>query len=122
MRFRLAAACLPALMVAGLLAYPASAQDKAKEPPPGTIKTIVDNDKFKATEVTFKPGQGGAVRERGPRVVRALSSGTMERIYPDGKKDKVEWKTGQVRYFPKETFGNWNVGKTDMVFYIVEPK
>jgi hypothetical protein len=122
MRFRLAAACLPALMVAGLLAYPASAQDKAKEPPPGTTKTIVDNDKIKATEVTFKPGQGSAVRERLPRVVRALSNGTMERIYSDGKKDKVEWKTGQVRYFPKESFGNWNVGKTDVVLFVVETK
>jgi hypothetical protein len=122
MKIRLAFACLPAMLVAGWLAVPASAQDKSKAPPPGTTKTILDNEKVLVTENTFKPGQGGAVRERKPRVVRALSDGTMERIYPDGKTEKVEWKVGQVRYLPKETFGNRNVGKSDVVLFIVEPK
>jgi hypothetical protein len=122
-----------------LAVAPAAAQDKAKAPEkakaapaaadkgkaavtPGTTKTLVENDKVKVTEVTFKPGEGGPARERPPRVVRALSDGTMERTYPDGKTEKVEWKTGQVRYFSKDTFGNKNVGKTDVVLYVVETK
>ena len=138
----IAGVVVPAFLMAGLVAAPVAAQDKAKAPaaaadkkpapaaadkgkaavPEGTTKVILENDKFRVTEVTFKPGQGSAVRERLPRVVRALSGGTMERIYPDGKTEKVEWKTGQVRYLPKESFGNRNVGKTDFVAYIVQPK
>ena len=134
---------LPSFLVATSLAMPVAAQDKPKPAaakadekkaapaadkvdkgavPEGTTKVIVDNDKVRVTEVTFKPGQGGKAQERPPRVTRALSGGTMERTYPDGKTEKVEWKTGQVRYFGKENFGNRNVGKTDVVFYIVTPK
>jgi hypothetical protein len=117
-----------------LLALPAVAQDKKAAPaaaekkaapaavPAGTVKKVVDNDKVLVTEVTFKPGQGSPAQERPPRVVRGLSDGTMERTYPDGKTEKVEWKTGQVRYFAKDNFGNKNVGKTDVVLYIVQPK
>jgi hypothetical protein len=116
-----------------MLVLPAAAQDKKAATatdkkaapaavPAGTVKKIVDNDKVVVTEVTFKPGHGGPVQERPPRVVRALSDGTMERTYADGKTEKVEWKAGQVRYFAKDNFGNKNIGKTDMVLYIVQPK
>ena len=46
----------------------------------------------------------------------------MERAYPDGKKETVEWKAGQVKYFPKETFTNRNVGKTDVVLFVTTLK
>ena len=126
--------CAIALSSGALVAVPAAAQDKkaaapaaekkadAKATPEGTVKVILDNDKYRVTETTFKPGQGSKVQERPARVTRALTDGTMERIYQDGKTEKVEWKAGQVRYFPKEQFGNRNVGKADMVFYIVNAK
>jgi signal transduction protein with GAF and PtsI domain len=116
---------------------PALAQDKAKaaaaEKPKatadakaaagkGTTKTIVDNEKVVVTEVTYKPGEASDMRERGARVTRALSDGTMERVYPDGKKQTVHWKAGEVKYFPKETFQNKNVGKTDMVLFVTTVK
>ena len=123
-----------ALASAALFALPSAAQDKkaaapaaekkadAKAVAEGTTKVVLDNDKYRVTEVTFKPGQGSKVQERPARVVRALVVGTMERNYPDGKKEKIEWKAGQVRYLPKEQFGNVNIGKKDMVFYIVAAK
>jgi hypothetical protein len=124
-----------ALASAVLLAtVPAAAQDKkaaapaaekktdAKAAPEGTNKVILDNDKYRVWESTFKPGQGSKLQERGARITRALTDGTMERTYADGKTEKVEWKAGQVRYFPKEQFGNTNIGKKDMVFYIVQSK
>jgi hypothetical protein len=131
----------PVFLATAFLAAPVAAQDKAKpaakaeekkaapakagekkELPAGTTKVLLDNEKFRVTEVRFKPGEGGPPRERQPRVVRALSDGTMERTYTDGKTEKVEWKTGQVRYLPKDNFGNRNIGKTDVVLYVVEPK
>jgi len=126
---------ISALLAAGLIAMPAMAQDKAKpaamdkpkaaaekKAAEGTTKVVVENDKVRVTEVHFKPGQGSPMGERGNRVVRALTAGTMERTYPDGKKEKVQWKVGEVKYSPKETFSNVNVGKTEVVFFITTLK
>jgi len=122
---------ISALLAAGLIAMPAMAQDKAKpaamdkpkataekKVPEGTSKVLVDNEKVRVTENHLKPGEGSAMGERGIRVVRALTAGTMERTYPDGKKETIHWKAGEVKYLPKETFSNKNVGKAEMVFFI----
>src|SRR6266852_1013277 len=121
---RLAAAVLAATaIVAFVAATTASAQEKKAEAvKQGTIKQVLENEKVKVFEVTYKPGEGSASRERAPRVTHAISGGTMLRMLPDGKTDKREWKTGDTRWFPKETFGNKNVGKTTVKFLVVEPK
>jgi hypothetical protein len=122
-----------------LMTLPAMAQDKAKPADDkkaapaapakadamkeeGTTKVILDNDKVRVTEVTYKPGAGSAMRERGARVTRAMTDGKMERVYPDGKKETVMWKAGESKYFPKETFANKNAGTKDMVLYVVTMK
>jgi hypothetical protein len=110
---------------ATLVTLSAMAQDKKPaeaKMEQGTTKVLVDNDKMVVTEVTYKPGAGSTMRERNARATRALTDGKMERATPDGKKETVEWKAGQVRYFPKETFANKNVGTKDMVLYVVTPK
>ena len=57
------------------------------------------------------------------RVVRALKGGTIERNYPDGKKQKVEWKAGEVKQLGPDTpYVPKNVGKTVVVLYGVEIK
>ena len=131
----------PALLAALFAATPAVAQDKSKAAPEkpkaaadakkadgkaaagkGTTKTILDNEKVVVTEVTYKPGEASDMRERGARVTRALTNGTMERVYPDGKKQTVQWKAGEVKYFPKETFQNRNVGKEDVVLFVTTLK
>jgi curli biogenesis system outer membrane secretion channel CsgG len=122
---------IPMILVAALAAAPVAAQDKAKpasapaakakEASPST-KTLFENDKVKVMETRFKPGEGSEPRERPGRVVRALTDGIMMRTYPDGKTQKVEWKAGETKWFGKESFGNKNVGKTEMVLFIVETK
>jgi mannose-6-phosphate isomerase-like protein (cupin superfamily) len=97
----------------------AAAEKKASE---GMRKVLVDNDKVLVTEVSYKPGEASAMRERGPRVTRALRGGTMERTYADGKKETVEWKAGDVKYSPKGTFVNKNVGKTEVVLFVTTLK
>jgi hypothetical protein len=125
-----------ATALAMLAASPAAAQDKAK-PSADKVKAatpakegskdvapkvLLDNPKVRATEIRYKPGEGGGMRERQPRLTRAVTDGTMERTYPDGKKETVNWKAGEVRWFPKETFSNKNVGKKEIVLFVVEPK
>ena len=124
-----------ALAAAAIFAGTALAQDKPKAaatPTPSKpvapakgeedTKVIVENDKVRVTETRYKPGASSAMRERGVRVTRALSDGTMERTRPDGKKETIHWKAGEVKYSPKDTFANKNVGKTEMVLYTVTLK
>jgi hypothetical protein len=115
-----------------LAATPAAAQDKGKaaasqDKKASAAKTaqkvFVDNDKVKAFEVRYKPGEEGANVKRPARVVRALKGGTLMRIYPDGKTEKTEWKTGEVKWLaPDPVFAPKNVGKTEVVLYVVELK
>src|SRR5712692_788917 len=126
----LAGLLVPAFFVAGVIATPAMAQEKKAEKKmekaaagKAVQKILLDNDKVRVYEVTFKPGAEGANVERPYRVVRALKGGTIERIYPDGKKQKVEWKAGEVKQLgPDAPYVPKNVGKTTIVLYGVEIK
>lgn len=115
---------VPAFMLAGVVAQPAMAQEKAKaEKGKATLTVLLENDKVRVYEVRFKPGDEGANIARPFRVNRALKGGTIMRTYADGKTEKVEWKTGEVKARgPDPVFTPKNVGKTEILFYIVEPK
>ena len=124
---------VPVFVVAGFGMQPAVAQDKAKdmkaakaEKGKAVIKVLHEDDKVRVVEATFKPGDEGPNTARPFRVVRPLKGGTLQRTWADGKIDKLEFKTGEVKaidatgaYTPK------NVGKSDVMLYIVflkEPK
>lgn len=62
------------------------------------INEILVNDKVQVMEVTFKPGAESDSLALPLRVTRALKGGTLTRIFPGGKKEKVKFKTGEVRY------------------------
>jgi hypothetical protein len=105
----------------------ALAQDKKadKGAPKATIKVLQENDKVRAFETTFAPGaENTAVPSSATRVVRALSGGTLERTYADGKKEKVQYKTGEVRINnPSATaYTAKNIGKTEVKLYVVQVK
>lgn len=121
-----------AVVLAGMTMVPALAQDKAKAGAKDMAKSgnyqrkvLVDNAKVVVTEVTTKPGGESDSRVRDYyRVARALSGGTQERTWADGKKEKIEWKTGEVRFSEpdKMAYKAKNIGKTDLALYIVRLK
>ena len=122
---------VPVFMLA--VANPVIAQDKAKDAKAAPAKkgepvqkVFLDNDKVRVFEVTFKPGDAGASIERPLRVIRVLKGGTLTLIYPDGKKEKLVWKTGDVQVRqPSPVYSPKNEGKSDIVLYVVyvkEPK
>jgi hypothetical protein len=108
------------------LATPAYAQDKKADKGTSkvTMKVLTDNEKVRAYEVTFAPGaENTAVPSKDTRVVRALSGGTLERTYTDGKKEKVVYKTGDVRVNnPSPAYTVKNIGKTEIRLYVVQVK
>ena len=109
------------MMTAGIilglaLACPAMAQDQR------ATKVHVDNDKVRATEVTYPPGKSSGMVERPPRVTRALTDGTLEKTYKDGKKETLSFKSGDVRYNPRETYDQKNVGAKDVTHFTMSIK
>ena len=127
---------LPAFVLAGVAANSAMAQDKAKdakaapatkaEKGKATAKVLHDDDKLRVVESSFKPGDEGPNVARPLQVIRVLKGGTIQRTWADGKVDKVEYKTGDVVVRqPLAPFTPKNIGKSDLVLYVVfvkEPK
>ena len=113
-------------MLAGVVASPAIAQDKAKaQNDKSSVKVLFNDDRVRVVEVTHKPGvESNKDYKKLPfRVVRALTSGTLQRTYPDGKIEKVAIKAGEVRVFDASNiYSAKNVGTSDLIFYIVLPK
>ena len=114
-----------ALVFSGLMAGGAIAQDKKadKGAAKAVIKVIAENAKVASTETTYAPGAESNTSRAEIRVVRALSGGTLQRTYADGKKEQVVYKTGDVRINePGPAYTTKNVGKTTVKLYVVRLK
>jgi mannose-6-phosphate isomerase-like protein (cupin superfamily) len=123
-----------AVMLMGMAAVPAMAQDKAKAEAKEKAKSdsgsygrkkLFENDKVVVTEVTTRPGGESESRVRNYfRVVRVISGGETEQTYADGKKETFKRKPGDVYAAgpDKVAYKTKNTGKTDLVIYIVQLK
>src|SRR6266850_5955654 len=107
-----------ALVLSGLMANAALAQDKV------AIKVLSEDAKVRVFEATYAPGaENPSPPSSTTRVVRALTAGTLERRYADGKKEKVDWKPGMVQVLPPSgAYTTKNVGKTKLQLYVVAVK
>jgi len=103
------------------LSLPATAQDK--KAPIRAQKILLENDRMRATESVFKPGEVNPMEARGHRVTRVLKgSTTIERSHSNGKTEKIEWKEGGVYYSPADTASAKNIGKSEVTIYTVTMK
>ena len=103
----------------------ALAQDDKKAAPAHTpvSKVVLENEKVRVLETTWKPGDESASVPRGARVVRSLKGGTLTRIYPDGKKEQITTKTGEVRWYDATpAYALKNETKSTVSLYSVYPK
>ena len=125
---RLVTASLAALafVLSGSMLNSAMAQGKKaeKSAAKATIKVVAENAKARAYEVTFAPGaENTAVPSSSLRVVRALAGGTLQRTYADGKKEKIVYKTGEVKINEASpAFTTKNIGKSQIKLYVVQVK
>ena len=114
-----------ALVFFGLMVGSTVAQDKKenKGTPKAVIKVVAENAKVTATETTYAPGAESNTSRAEIRVVRALSGGTLQRTYADGKKEQIVYKTGDVRINePGPAYTTKNIGKTEVKLYVVRLK
>jgi hypothetical protein len=120
---------VPAIALAAAIAIPAIAQDKSKAPAKAekgtsTVKVLIDNDRVRVFERSYKPGDTNTeVPSSQYRVNRTMKGGTLERTHSDGKKEKLELKEGVVRYLEPTkggaTYTVRNIGKTEVVSYVI---
>ena len=112
---------IPAFLAAAIAVNPAIAQDKA---PSVKMKVLIDDDKVKVYEATYAPGaENKGVAASSVRIVRALTNGTLELTYADGKKEKRPWKAGQVREVkPGPAYTTKNISKSELKLYVVQLK
>ena len=120
----LAGLLVPAFFVAGVIATPAMAQEKAKGAQlKQELKVLLENDKVRVYEARSAPGAESEMRERPFRVIRFLTDARIQRTYADGKTEIVERKAGEVRAAgPDKPYKTKNVGKRTYVVYGVQPK
>jgi len=114
-----------AILVMAAMGAPALAEDapKAKAAHPYTSKVVFENDKMRALESTWKPGEESPSAARGARLVRSIKGGTLTRIYPDGKTEKIVSKDGEVRWYdPTPAYALKNETKSPVTLYSVYPK
>ena len=112
-----AAALIPAVF----LSPPAMAEDK--KAPVRAQKIVLDNERMRATESVFKPGEETPMEPRGHRVTRVLKgSTTIQRTHSNGKTEKIEWKEGGVYYSPADNASSKNIGKGEVTIYTVTIK
>jgi hypothetical protein len=112
-------------VLAGAIAHPATAQDKKadKKAPVRAQKVLLDNERMRATESVFKPGEVNPMEARGNRVTRVLKGNTtIERTHSNGKTEKIEWKEGGVYYSPADNASAKNIGKGEVTIYTVSVK
>ena len=97
---------------------------KAATPTTGkaTNKELIDNDKVRVYESTFQPGDVSQNRARPDRVVHYLTSGTLQRTYPDGKTEDRVFKAGDTVWSEGKTYAVKNNTKSVIRLLIVIPK
>lgn len=96
---------------------------KAEKTNAPTITVFVDNDRVKAYEGRFKPGDKTAgTGNRPARVEFAITDGHMRNYYPDGKVEEVMWKAGEVKWSEPATFRQENIGKGEFKIRVVQLK
>ena len=107
-----------ALLISGLSASIATAQERPQATKPGfSTALLLDNDKVRVFEATWKPGSESPSAKRPPRVVRVTTGGTLSYVYADGRIEKITKKTGEVYYVDADTvaFSVRNESETEVV-------
>jgi hypothetical protein len=104
---------------------PAPAEEKAKaEKTKGetATKVLFENEKYRVVETRAKPGQKNEMKERSDRVIYSFNAGKGRIHYPDGKKEDIEYKAGDVRFRKAGKSQTENIGKTETRNLVITAK
>lgn len=98
----------------------AKAQAPAKGEP--TVTSLIDNDSVTAADVTFKPGDVSAIRQRPGRVIHYVTAGELTVTFADGKSEVRKFKAGDTVWRAAENIEARNATKKPVRLIQVIPK
>jgi beta-alanine degradation protein BauB len=110
-----------AAAVLGLALYRATAQDPLAVAP-DMYRLLLDNERVRVMEVTFKPGQKIASHSHPDHCMYVAEAGKLRISKPDGSSSEVELQLGQVVWVPAETHWAENIGQTTVRIVVHELK
>lgn len=89
---------------------------------PNIYKTVLDNERVRAMEVTFKKGDSIAVHDHPDHMAYAMTDGKLQ-ITPEGKPaQEFEIKKGQALWITAEAHQARNIGDNEIRLLVVELK
>lgn len=106
------------------LAQDKVAAPKAQAPAKGepTVSMLIENDSVTTSDVTFKPGDVSAIRQRPARVIHYVTAGEMTVTYQDGKSEVRKFKAGETVWRAAENIEAKNATKKPIRLIQVIPK
>jgi len=119
-RFAVIAFAALGIAAAGPVQAQDKGKDKAKERAP-VVKVLLENDKVRVAEATFKPGDVSRSNRRA-RANYIVKGGKLERTSADGKKTVYERKTGTSVWLEVDSDVVKNIGKSNFVVVTVQLK
>jgi quercetin dioxygenase-like cupin family protein len=84
-------------------------------------KFIMENDRVRVLEASFKPGDKAIMHEHPDHVVYVLNDGKIN-LKSSGKTDALDLKKGQAIFIKAQSHEAENTGKTDLHLLVVELK
>jgi len=85
-------------------------------------KLVMENDRVRVFEVTFKPGQEAVMHGHPDHVVYVLADYTLDLKLPNGKSQEVPLKAGQTIWMGAGPHAAKNIGKTEGRALVIELK
>jgi quercetin dioxygenase-like cupin family protein len=82
----------------GASARPALERDPVKIDP-NHYKVELENDKVRVVRIRYGPHEKSPMHQHRPGVAVFLSDGEFEFVYPDGRRENIQGKTGQFLSF-----------------------
>jgi quercetin dioxygenase-like cupin family protein len=84
-------------------------------------KFIMENDRVRVLEASFKPGDKAVMHNHPDHVVYVLNGGKIK-LTSSGKTDLMDMKSGQTIFLKAQSHEAENTGKTDLHLLVVELK
>ena len=115
----------PSLAACALAAFGVASSAIAQDPAtvgPQVYKQVLDNERVRVFEVTFKPGAKIDTHSHPDHVAYVIGGGKLEITGKDGKTDKFDLKKGQAVFLPAQSHSARNTGKSTTKLVVVEIK
>ncbi|MDP2653070.1 MAG: cupin domain-containing protein [Candidatus Omnitrophota bacterium] len=89
---------------------------------PDIYKLVLENERVRVLQVTFKPGASIALHSHPDHLIYVTSGGKLLLKYPDGSTKEMEAQAGEMIWVPAEAHAADNMDDHEVVGMVIELK